>query len=496
MSTSERTVRTYSHWRRPRSAGLFGLGSVATGVLLAGLVVMILVVMTAGVVPGLVVFLVLVGAMSLVAVRDRHGQTALQRTTTKVGWWRSRAEGANGYRSGPLGRVDWGTNQLPGLAAQLRLSEYTDSYGRPFALVYAPSTGHYSVVIGTDPDGAALVDPEQVDNWVAEWGQWLAALGNESGVAGASVTIETAPDTGRRLSTEVEGHIDPDAPSFAQSVLREVVASYPSGSASIRAYVTLTFSRTSRAGGRRRDRDEMGRELGTRLPGLTGSLSSTGAGAARPLSAQRLCEVIRTAYDPAAGELIDEAHQRGEAVELRWPNVGPVAAQAGWSDYRHDSALSRTWQMTIAPRGLVQDSILTRFLSPHRDIARKRVTLVYRPIDAGRAAAIVEADLRAASFNMTSSRNVTARSVVSTEAAQATAREEASGAGLVNFGLFATATVMDEQDMPDAVATMENLSATARLVLRPAYGSQDSAFAAALPLGLVLPTHVKLPTEF
>ena len=27
------------------------------------------------------------------------------------------------------------------------------------------------------------------------------------------------------------------------------------------------------------------------------------------------------------------------------------------------------------------------------------------------------------------------------------------------------------------------------------YGSQDSAFAAALPLGLVLPKHIKIPAE-
>jgi hypothetical protein len=32
-------------------------------------------------------------------------------------------------------------------------------------------------------------------------------------------------------------------------------------------------------------------------------------------------------------------------------------------------------------------------------------------------------------------------------------------------------------------------------MLRPAYGSQDSAFAAALPLGLVLPSHLRVPAE-
>ena len=72
-------------------------------------------------------------------------------------------------------------------------------------------------------------------------------------------------------------------------------------------------------------------------------------------------------------------------------------------------------------------------------------------------------------------------------AADRTAQEEARGAGLVNFGMVVTATVMTAEQIPDMVAAIDNLGATARILLRPAYGSQDSAFAAALPLGVVLP---------
>ena len=45
----------------------------------------------------------------------------------------------------------------------------------------------------------------------------------------------------------------------------------------------------------------MGRDLAARLPALTQSLHATGAGAARPMSAQELCEVVRIAYDPHVG---------------------------------------------------------------------------------------------------------------------------------------------------------------------------------------------------
>ena len=77
-----------------------------------------------------------------------------------------------------------------------------------------------------------------------------------------------------------------------------------------------------------------------------------------------------------------------------------------------------------------------------------------------------------------------------------TAAEEAQGAGLVNFGMVVTATVLSSSDLDDAVAVVEgNLGPSARLLLRRVYGSQDSAFASSLPLGLVLPKHLKVPEE-
>lgn len=492
---SNSNIRTYGNWRQPTTPGLLGLGSVGTSVLLAGLIATIVTVMFSDIVHAIVVFLVMVIFLTAVAVKDKHGQSVIVRTINRIGWFRARSSGSNLYRSGPLGRTNWGTNQLPGLAAQSRLSEHTDSYQRPFALIHVPSSGDYTVVIGTEPDGAALVDQEQIDGWVADWGHWLSNLGDEAGIVAAAVTIETAPDTGTRLRGEVAANIDPEAPAFAQAMLHEVVATYPSGSAAVRAYVSVTFSAAARVNGRRRDADEMARELASRLPGITQGLSATGAGAARPLSAGELCEVIRIAYDPEVATLIDDAHAAGENTGLRWPDVGPSGHQANWDSYRHDSALSVTWQMTEAPRGIVQSNILTRFLAPHRDIARKRVTWLYRPIDAARAAGIVQADLRAATFNATASDRPTARDIVGTRAAMATAQEEASGAGLVNFGMLVTATVMDPTRETDARAAIDNLSATARLRLRIVTGGQDSAFAAALPLGLVLPKHLKLPTE-
>lgn len=487
--------RTYGNWTRPKSPGLLGLGLIGTGVLFAGVLLTIIVAFTSGLLGGVIVAAITVVFLLMIAIRDKHGQTMLARVTTRIAWSGAKAGRKNIYRSGPLGRADWGTTQLPGLAAGSQLTEWRDSYQRPFALISVPSTSHFTIVIGSEPDGSSLVDREQVDVWVAEWGMWLATVADEPGLEAVSVTIETAPDTGLKLQRMIRRGVVPDAPEFSKQLLGDIQDSYPSGAAVVRAYIALTFNAAARSGGRKRTPEEMGRELASRIPGLTQALAATGAGAVHPLSAQELCEVIRIAYDPASAVLIDEANAAGEPPELFWPEVGPAAAQAGWDTYRHDSALSVTWMMSTAPRGNVPSSILARLLAPHRDIARKRVTLLYRPIDAARAAAMVEADVRAASFNLSAADRPSARNVQSTRAAFATAAEEAAGAGLVNFGMLITATVTDREREADARAAIDNLTATARLRVRVVHGSQDSAFAAALPLGLVLPRHLQVPSE-
>jgi len=465
---------------------------LGTMIMMGGLIVTLIATMAAGL-GGAMISIVIVGvALLLLMTKDKHGQSSLQRLSTRIGWQRAKMARHNVYRSGPLGRTAWGKFQLPGLAAASQLSEYQDSYGRPFALLFYPSTRHFTVVINAEPDGASLVDEDQVDVWVAHWGQWLASLGHEPGIVAASVTVESAPDTGIRLRREVTHNMQEGTPAIARAMLAEVIQTYPEGSALVNARVALTFKGTDRQGKRRKEED-MGRELASRLPALTQSLNSTGAGAARPVTAQELCETVRIAYDPAAAVLIDEARSQGMSPELQWTDVGPAGAQSFWDKYRHDSAWSVTWQMSQAPRGEVFSSVLSQLVAPHPDIDRKRVPLLYRPLDAATSARMVEADKRNASFRATTSARPSARSLAEARAADRTAMEEARGAGLVNFGMVVTGTVMSVEQLPDMIAAIDNLGATARVLLRPAYGAQDSAFVAALPLGIVMQSHLSVP---
>ncbi len=49
-------------------------------------------------------------------------------------------------------------------------------------------------------------------------------------------------------------------------MLEEVMHTYPVGSATIRAYIAVTFNGSSRVTGRRREAEEVGTDLASRLP--------------------------------------------------------------------------------------------------------------------------------------------------------------------------------------------------------------------------------------
>ncbi len=235
--------------------------------------------------------------------------------------------------------------------------------------------------------------------WVACWGEWLARLGQESGVVQAAVVVETAPDAGALLAAHVAGMVRPDTPEFARAVLADAAVELPTGVAETSAYLAVTFS--ERGIGVARGRDDRAAaqaaaaEVGRRLPGLTETLAEAGTAAGEPLSCEQLSRRVRLAYDPAMAAEFAEAEALAEPVQVRWGDAGPAAAEESWDAYRHDTGWSRTYEALLAPAGVVRDSVLERLVSPVADAPRKRVTLFYRPVDAAETATVVDREVKA-----------------------------------------------------------------------------------------------------
>ncbi|MER6122871.1 SCO6880 family protein [Streptomyces sp. NPDC001795] len=492
MSTDALTRPTYGNWRRPRRPGLGPLGLLGTVVAFGGLLVALL----ASLVSLALAILVLVPTalfLAPLALRTADGRNVYQVLALRIGWMKRKANGSTTYVSGPLSRRPGGRFQPPGLLARTKMYEGRDAYDRPFGVIHHPGRNLYTLVLACEPDGGSLVDPEQVDIWVACWGDWLSRLAHEPGLRGAQVVVETAPDTGTRLAAEVLPRISPDAPAAARAVMEEVVERYPTASSEMHTYIALTYGPT---GGPKRDVDDVITDLSMRLPGLLSGLIAAGGGSAYPLSAERIAEVVRVAYDPAVAPDVLSARAEHATTGLEWEDSGPAAAVETVNAYKHDSGVSRTWMLTLAPRGTVRSSVLRGLLEPVPGTRRKRVSLIYRPIDPATSARIVESDRRAAHF-MASSRGglVQARATSEIRAAEQTAAEEASGAGLVEFSLMVTVTVDSEQELQDAAITVRNLQASSRILMRPADRMQASAFTCTLPVGLLPWEHTLVPYQ-
>ncbi len=488
--------RTYGNWQVPKSAGygnlswrgwLTAVGFVAAAVC-ANLFFDFRYALGIAVLGAIVVALML--------FPDKHGDTVGTRIHRRLAWRKEKATGAHLYRSGPLSSIPHGAHRLPGIAAQSDLTEHRTSWNQSYALLELPSVGRYIAYYMTEPDGGALVDPGTIDTEVANLGGWLNGCAQEPDLVGASITIQARPDTGERLRAEVELNGGKGS-SASRKVMAQAVEQLPRGSSIITAWASTTFAASPLyGGGKRRTTNEMALELSSRVPLIADGLRATGAGAARPATAADLCEVVRTAYQPALAQTFDEMRAAEEVPTLTWDQVGPTAAEAGWDWYRHDGGWSITWYMTLPPRGDVQHNILARLLAPQPGIDLTRTTLLYRPFDIGEAADVVNADLRDASFALNNPTGAKATHEVQLryERADKTAREEAAGAGVVNFAIVTTATVTDESKLREARAVINGLMRGTRLLAREPYASQATAFLVGV-LGIDPSPFVQLPEQ-
>ena len=473
-------VRTYGGWRRPVSYGFLNLTLTQSLGALVGVGIVFILGLNRGITWAAGGAILLAAWGWVITTKDKHQVNLIDRAEEKIVFGLNKAKGNTVFRGGALAPTKKTSQRLvlPGILSGCKVSEYVDSWNRSFALVEHPNNTA-AVVIRLTPAGSNLVDQETVDIQVAYWGQWIGDLSNESGITGASITIESLPDLGGRLNREVTSRRAANCPQVAGEVI-EGVLDESTGSNQVRVWVTLTFSLAALGG--RKNKEIAGREIASRLPGLTQGLVAAGGGATHLVTVNELARLVRSAYDPDSEELFDQALAAGQTINLDWSQSGPVFAQADFSAYRHDGAVSRVWTMTCPPRGAVQSAVLSRLLEPNRDVQRKRVTILYQPMDAAKAPSVVERDLNHARANAAGARP-SARSINELAAASEVASEEASGAGLVDFAMIITATTTPDH-LEDTSVTVQALAAASRLLIRPAYGAQDSGFALGLPLGL------------
>jgi hypothetical protein len=478
--------RDYGGWRRRRGIGLWGLGPARTFVVLAVAVMLILVAAVDVRVLGYVAPPVIVlGALGLTRI---SGESLALKAIRRSRWRYASARGYTKYRVSVVSEHPAGFT-LPGVLAPAALLSAENGYGGRYGIVWDRRTGMLTPTLRVVPASTWLADRADADNWVANWGGWLAGLGYVPMLRWVTVTIDTAPEPGSTLADAVAGSIDPTAPAAARQIMGQLVDAAPAAAADVDTRVSLTFDPKA-APAAPRNLTEAAAETGRAMIGLESALASCGVAVLGRLDAAEIAGVVRTAFDPAArGEILRIAAQAGAGHGpgmLEWSDAGPVGAEEFPDHYRHDSGISMTWTWHEAPRQNVTADVLARLICPGP--YPKRVSLQYRPFPAAAATRVLEAEVNAATFrehyrNRTG-RDETARDAHDQARARQAAAEEAAGAGVCLISLFVTVTVASIDDLPHAVAWTEAAAESSKIRLRRMTYSQAAGFAATLPCGI------------
>ncbi|KOX13688.1 SCO6880 family protein [Nocardiopsis sp. NRRL B-16309] len=476
--------RTYGGWRRSRGVGFFGLGMGGTLTLLGAFIVLIL---TAQISPPLLLWVtppaLLVAAAVLIPV---HGEPVGMVLVQRLRWAMSTMQGHNRYKSGVLTDHPHAF-QLPGLLAPLQLKSASDGLGSDYGVVWNRRTGHLTATLRVAPSSIWLADVDEVDTWVANWGNWLSGLGHMPQVLWVAVTVDTAPEAGSVLAERVYASLSPEAPERARDIMTELVHTAPAAAADVETRVTITFD-PGQFPARPKTMEEAIGEVGHSLSQLETSLAGCGVAVVGRASAAQVAAAVRVAFDPDARGPVDQALDENPDHVI-WEDAGPIGAHEHARHYEHSGALSVSWAWNEAPRQNVQSQILAGLLSPTRD--PKRVTLFYRAYSAQNAARILESEVNAADFRAAvrsqQGRDESARDAVDQARARQAAQEEAAGAGVSLMTVYATVTVTDPEQLPRAVAEMEASAETCKIRLRRLYHSQAAGFAATLPCGIFPP---------
>lgn len=486
--------RTYAGFTAVGRKGFFGLSLWAFMAMVLSILPVLVIWIAVGVLEGIIAAALVAVLFVPLALPKKRGRNLYQRWAGGLAGRIGDLTGSRDLANGPAGNAPDGSFRVPGLAADSELSDHVDIYNNPYAVLSFPRLNQHVVVFECYPMGNSLIDQGTINRAIDHWAAWLAYLGTEQRIIAASVTVETAMDSGLRLRRAVTSRMAEIAPTFARAVMGSILDNFRDSAPAINTKVSVTLS----GKGLSREDEALSREsaiaeLATIIPTLREGLRTTGAGATvRSCTSSDLIDYVRVAYDPSAEPDIEQLRNMGQGTDLRWEEAGPASARTSRDYYVHDGVVSTSWTMQDHPTSVIYDTALTGLLRPENRVLRKRVTILYRPEPAELTTKIVDRMENNANFAASMNQRRARNRMVQAQAAQMST-EQARGAGLVRMGLVVTCTVPSTADLPMARQIINTQASSTRLVIRPAQGSQDAAFTASLPLGVSLPHHSLIP---
>jgi hypothetical protein len=362
----------------------------------------------------------------------------------------------------------------PPALAGIQLVEAPDGPGlEPLGVVVDARTRTYAAAVVARGRSFSLLDPSDKERRLAAWAAVLSGLCREGGPIHRVQWIERRGPGDRHA---LRRHVDASG-ALSAGTCRQSYDELVSGAGPVGQHhqvLIVVAIRPRRAGGIWPGQPAtapyplLRREL--RL--LHGQLDAADVAVEGVLTAPDLAAVIQGALDPSRAS--------APAGSAPWP----LAADEGWSAYRTDGAWHATYWIAEWPRVEVGPDFLSPLLLG--GVGHRTVSVVMAPVAPGEAARQVEAartaDVadeqlrRRAGFLATARHRRQAEGVVQREA------ELAEGHGEFRFSGYVTVTVVEQADLNDACAEVEQCARQANLELRRLYGQQEAAFCWTLPL--------------
>jgi hypothetical protein len=365
------------------------------------------------------------------------------------------------------------------------------------AVVHDPQAQTYTAVLAVEGSTFALLESSMRGSRVEAWGSLLAQLCSENAVnARLQVLERTVPDSGDRLRRDWQRRGIHDG-SLQAANYEQLLAAVDGSTMAHECFVAVAVD-ARRAGSE--IRQASGGHAGAaavlvrEVDKIADGLQAAGVRVQGWCPPRLLGEVIRTAYDPAARQLI---HRRGGAHsdpgggDPGLPSgvdpaaSGPMRAENNWSHYRTDSAVHRSWWVLQWPRQYVDAGFLSPLLLGA--LHRRTVSIVLEPLTPTRANRRVS--LRQSGVTSESAlrhrfrRRTTHRQHVEASDVDRREAELVAGHGLYRMIGYLTTTADTLEDLEAASGDIEALAQRCQLELARLSGEHDQAFAvAALPL--------------
>jgi hypothetical protein len=336
-----------------------------------------------------------------------------------------------------------------------------------------------------------VVEPRaEQERLLAGWGDVLAQFAVERGAVSAMSWSDLAQASGVAEHTAwVASRPGGEPHPAASDSYAELLDLATSTAVAHDTVVTITVAR-DRLGRRGHGEDPLGRAAVTAVEALLRGLRSAGLTAADPHTPAGLQRLLRERIAPGHSQRPAVPRRSGRladrlAVGSR-ATAGPLSMETAWRHVRVDGAYARTWWVGTWPRLAQPPAWLEPFLSGGG--LNRTMTVHLQPEPAHQSRRRIERDLVRLESDATTKedkgRRVDARHRRATQALLDREDELVAGFCEIAYCGLVTVTAQSLEELEEHGEIVEQLAREAGMELRVLDARQDTAWVAALPVGL------------